>query len=116
MTPKLLILVTSDPRTSARPAEAIRIAAGVGTWKKAEVTLYLHGPAVLALGEWVDELVDEDNFTRYLPIVGELGRPVYVQEGASELGELGAATLRHEAISPATLARLMGGATYVMRF
>ena len=41
MKPKLLLLVTSDPRTSARPAEAVRIAAGIGAWKKADVTLYL---------------------------------------------------------------------------
>lgn len=116
MNPKLLILVTSDPRTSARPAEAIRIAAGVGTWKKADVSLYLHGPAVLALGEWVDELVDEDNFTRYLPILGDWGRPVYVQAGAAELADLGAPSLAHEAVTPAGLAQLMGEATYVMRF
>ncbi|MFM7102118.1 MAG: DsrE family protein [Verrucomicrobiota bacterium] len=116
MNPKLLVLVTSDPRTSARPAEAVRIAAGVGTWKKADVTLYLHGPAVLALGEWVDALVDEDNFTRYLPIVGELGRPVYVQEDAPGLAELGTPSLRHQPVSPAGLARLLADATYVMRF
>lgn len=116
MTPKLLLLVTSDPRTSGRPAEAIRIAAGVGTWKKAEVTLYLRGPAVLAAGEWVDELVDEDNFARYLPIVGEFGRPVYVQQGAPELADAGELTVKTEAIGDARLAELVTQATYVLRF
>ena len=49
MKPNVLMMVTSDPRVSARPAEAVRIAAGVGTWRKAGMMLYLHGPAALAL-------------------------------------------------------------------
>jgi hypothetical protein len=114
--PRVLVLVTSDPRTSARPAEAVRIAAGVGTWKKADVELYLRGPAVLALGEFVDDLVGEDNFTRYLPIVGEWGRPVWVQKDAEELGELGESPVRHEVIDDTELARKVASATSVLRF
>jgi len=116
MKPKLLVLVTSDPRTSHRPAEAVRIAAGVGAWQKAEVTLYLRGPAVLAVGEWVDELVQEDNFTRYLPIVRDFGRPVYVQHAAPELADAGEPSLPVEPIDDACLAALTAQATYVLRF
>lgn len=116
MKPKLLLLVTSDPRTSARPAEAIRIAAGIGSWKKSEVTLYLRGPAVLSAGEWVDELQEEDNFTRYLPIVADFGRPVYVQAGAPELADAGALAVKTEAINDDQLAALTAQATYVLRF
>lgn len=116
MNPGVLLLVTSDPRTSARPAEAIRLAAGVGTWQKADVTLYLRGPAVLALGEWVDELVDEDNFSRYLPLVAELGRPLYVQRGAAELAGLGETIFTFEAIDDSQLAGLVAQARYVFRF
>ncbi len=116
MKPKLLLLVTSDPRTSARPAEAIRIAAGIGSWKKAEVTLYLRGPAVLSAGEWVDELQEEDNFTRYLPIVADFGRPVYMQAGAPELADAGELAVKTEAINDDQLAALTAQATYVLRF
>ena len=116
MNPRVLILVTGDPRTSARPAEGVRIAAGVGTWRKADVTLYLRGPAVLALGEWVDELVDEDNFTRYLPIVGEFGRSIRVQRGAKELGELGEPPLPFEEIDDTQLAALTAESNYILRF
>jgi hypothetical protein len=116
MKPKLLLLVTSDPRTSARPAEAVRIAAGIGTWKKADVTLYLRGPAVLAAGEWVDELQEDDNFTRYLPIVADFGRPVYVQAGAPELADAGELAVKTEAIDDARLAELTAQSTYVLRF
>ena len=116
MRPRVLVLVTSDPRTSARPAEAIRIAAGVGTWKKADITLYLRGPAVLALGEWVDDLVEEDNFTRYLPIVAGSGGPVLVQRGAPGLDDLGDPPVAFEAIDDARLAELAAASESVLRF
>ncbi len=116
MKPHILVLVTSDPRVSPRPAEAVRIAAGVGTWKKSEVELYLRGPAVLALGEFVDDLVDEDNFSRYLPIVGEFGRPVWVQQGAAQLTELGEAPVRYQEIDDLELSKKIAAATSVLRF
>ncbi|MGE3308823.1 MAG: hypothetical protein AB7O66_02550 [Limisphaerales bacterium] len=111
-----LVIVSSDPRTSPRPAEAVRIAAGVGAWKKVRVTLALWGPAVLALSEFPDDLVDDDNFSRYLPIIGELEQPVYVEAGAPLLGELGEAPVKFEAIDPARLARLAAENDCVLRF
>jgi hypothetical protein len=116
MKPSALFIVTGDPRASAKPAEAIRIAAGVGTWKKADIYVYLRGPAVLALSEYVDEFIDEDNFSRYLPIIGEFGRPIYVQRGAELLGELGEAPLDFEEIDDARLAQLAADCNYVLRF
>ncbi len=115
MNPKVLFIVTGDPRTSHRPAEAIRVAAGVGTWKKVDITVYLRGPAVLALSEWVDEFVDEDNYTRYFPIVAEWPRPIYVQKDAQELAELGEAPLKFQPIDDARLAALAVDSTYVVR-
>jgi hypothetical protein len=111
-----LFIVQSDPRTSPRPAEAIRIAAGVGTWRKVEVTLALLGPATLALCEFPDELVDEDNYVRYLPIVGEWGRPIYVQEGSPFLSDLGQSPVAFETISPPQLAALAARHDCVLRF
>ncbi len=113
---RTLFVVDSDPRSSLRPAEAVRIAAGVGTWKKTEVLLYLSGPAVLALGEFLDELKDEDNFSRYLPILGEWGRPVYVEKGTAYLAELGEARLRFEEVDDAQLAALAASCHHVLRF
>lgn len=116
MKPSLLVIVESDPRTSARAAEGVRIAAGVGTWKKAEVSLYLRGPGVLALTEFPDELLEEDNYTRYLPIVGEFGRPIRVQKGVMGGFDLGTPTQPFEEIDDDGLARLAAGSTYVLRF
>jgi hypothetical protein len=116
MNPSVLFIITGDPRVSPRPAEAVRIAAGVGAWKKADITVYLRDAAVLALGEYTDDLVDEDNFNRYLPIIGEWGRPVQVRRGTPELAELGAATQRFEEIDDTQLAALAARSQCVLRF
>ncbi|MEO7297695.1 MAG: hypothetical protein ABI042_03855 [Verrucomicrobiota bacterium] len=114
--PKVLMMVVGDPRASGRPAEAIRIAAGVGTWKKTDFTIYLRGPAVLALSEFADEFLDEDNYTRYLPIAAEFGRPIYVQKGAPEISELGESSFKFQEISDEELAELAAESDYVLRF
>ena len=116
MKSKVLFIITGDPRSSPRPAEAIRIAAGVGTWQKTEVSVYLRDAAVLALSERVDELVDEESFTRYFPMVAEFGRPVYVQHGAPLLREMGRPSLPFEEIDDGKLANLAADSTYVARF
>jgi hypothetical protein len=116
MKPRSLFIVSSDPRTSGLPAEAIRIAAGVGAWKRVEVLLYLRDAAVLAIGEFVDALVDEDHFERYLPILGEWGRPVYVQGQNPLLNELGSPSLPLEPISDRQLAALAASANHVLHF
>ena len=116
MKPSALFILTGDPRTSAKPAEAIRIAAGVGTWQKADIHVYLHGPAVLALSEYVDEFIDEDNFSRYFPIVGEFGRPIYVQRGAKLLAGISDSPLPFEEIDGSRLAALAAECNYVLRF
>ena len=116
MKPSILFIITSDPRTSPRPAEAIRIAAGVGTWKKVDVSVYLRDAAVLALSEFADEFVDEENYTRYFPIIGEFGRPIYVQREAPLLAELGEATLPFQEVSDVELAALVAQQSYTARF
>ncbi len=113
---KALFIVNSDPRISPRTAEAIRIAAGIGAWKKVEVTLVLSQSAVLALSEFPDELIDEDNFIRYLPIIGEWGRPVYVETGAPLLEDLGQSPVPFERISVAQVAAMAAASDCVLRF
>ncbi|MCP5521084.1 MAG: hypothetical protein H7A46_06005 [Verrucomicrobiales bacterium] len=114
--PRVLVIVASDPRESARPAEAIRIAAGVGAWRRAEMNLYLRGPAVRSLTEFADELVDEDNFTRYLPMLAEWERPILVQQNAKPLGDLGEAVLKYREIDDAELAVVAGEHDIILRF
>ena len=63
-----------------------------------------------------DELVDEDNYTRYFPIVGDFGRPIYVQKGAPLLEEIGDSPLKFEEIDDNKLAELCAHSKYVLRF
>lgn len=116
MKPGALFVIESDPRHSGRPAEAVRIAAGVGAWRKVEVAVYLRAAAVLILGEEAGELMDGENYARYLPVLRELGRPVYVQKGAAALGQLGQAALPFEEIPDEQLAAMAAARACVLRF
>ncbi len=114
--PKTLVIIETDPRTSARPAEAIRIAAGIGAWKKTDVTLLLRGPvAGYSLQEYADDLVDEDNFTRYLPLVAESPRPIYVEDSFADLPALEGSPWKYEVVSPAKTAELIHANDYLIR-
>src|SRR5258706_11894139 len=95
---RVLFIITDDPRTSRRPAEAIRIAAGVGVWKRARITIYLRDAAVLALSEHPDGFVDEEHYRRYFPLTRESGSPVYVQRGTPSLAHIGQTQFQFEEI------------------
>ncbi len=114
--PKTLVIVETDPRTSSRPAEAIRIAAGIGAWKKTDVTLLFRGPvAGYSLQEYADELVDEDNFTRYLPLVAEHERPIYLEDSFTELNALDGSPWKYEIVPSARTAELIREHDYLIR-
>jgi len=114
--PKTLVIIETDPRTSAHPAEGIRIAAGIGAWKKTDVTLLLRGPvAGYSLQEYADELIDEDNFTRYLPLVAELPRPIYLEDSFTDLQALEGSPWKFEVILIAKTAELVCTHDYLIR-
>ena len=116
MNRRALFIVTSDPRQTGRVAEAVRIAAGVGAWPQVEVTLYLHGDAALALGEDAEDLIDGDNFTRYLPMLAETGRPILVQQGVAVPMNPADAPQLLEFIDDAQLAARVAASHCVLRF
>jgi hypothetical protein len=116
MRPGVLLIVASDPRSSHRPAEAIRIAAGVGAWERVNVTVYLHGAAIWMLSECPDALVDGNNFTQYLPMAAAFPRPIYIQQNAAGLTEIRPSSIRFEEISVGRLAAMAAASHHVMRF
>jgi hypothetical protein len=116
MKPRVLIIVTDDPRTSPRPAEAVRIAVGVGTWQRAEIALYLRGDSVLLLGEPDGSLVNEADYSLYWPVLVEAKQTVYVQKNADALRDLGPAAVPFTEISDGQLAELVAEQNCVMRF
>lgn len=116
MNPGVIFVIDTDPRSSERPAEAVRIAAGLAVWKRIDVAVYLRDAAILILGEETDELVDQDNFTRFLPVLGESAHRIYVQEGARWLASLGQSALAFQEISDGELAQLAMARSQVLRF
>ena len=113
--PRTLVIIETDPRCSARPAEGIRIAAGIGAWKKTDVTLLLRGHAAYSLQEYADELIDEDNFVRYLPLVAEGPQPIFVENSFTDLPALEGSAFRYEVISPEQTADLIAANDYLIR-
>ena len=112
----MLFIVTGDPRTSPRPAEAVRIAAGVSAWRKVAVTVYLRDAAVLALSEFPDNLADGDNFGRYLPLLEESGGRICAQRGAALLNDIGDSSVLFQETDDDELAALVAKNDCVLRF
>lgn len=111
-----LFILSGDPRTSPRPAEAIRIAAGLVAGKRIDLSLFLRGASVLTLRELTDEFVDEDHYTRYRPILCESGRPILVQRESLHLRDLGPSALPYRELSDLALAKLASESDYVANF
>ena len=116
MNPSLLIVITLDPRRSARPAEAVRIAAGVGTWKRVNIGLYLRDAAILILSEDAEEFVDGTHFRRYLPLIRDSGNGIYVQASSPFLDEIDPSVVPYQAVSTQELGILSAQNDYVVSF
>jgi hypothetical protein len=118
MKPTALFVITSDPRLSARPAEALRIAAGIGAWQSVEVTIYLAAAAVLVLSPEPDGhgLVEAADYRLYLSLVRDLGLVVFVQHGEPLLASMGEAFMPFQEINGEQLARHAARNQYVLRF
>ena len=114
--PSVLFVITGDPESSHRPAEAIRIAAALTAWKRVDVTVYLHAVAMLALAEWRWDLVDGDFFESYLPTLDQLGADVFVQKVSAHLGELDGCRFAYEEMDERQLAECSAQATNLIRF
>ncbi len=113
---QVLVHVTTDPRRSPRPAEAVRVAAGLAAWGRLRVVLYLHDAAVLALDSSADALKDGDHFAQYLPVFGAAGGRVYGQRDAAPRFHLETPTMACEPIDPPELAALAAGSHTTLRF
>ena len=112
----VLIIVTGDPRISARPAEAVRIAAGLSTNGRLDVTLCLRGASMLALGGDSEDFVDGDYFTRYLPVVAEDGRVVTAPAGSGEPLISDPPVVPARSLSQEELERLVANSDRILRF
>ena len=111
----VLIIVSSDPRTSGRPAEAVRMAAGLSTHGRLAVTLCLRGRALDVFRTSAEDLVDGDHFEDYLPILAGVGTIGIVGDLTEVRGEnLG--SLKLERLSEDELEKRISSSDRTIRF
>lgn len=77
----VLVVIASDPRSSHRAFEAMRIGVGVVAGEN-EVTFVLRGPAVHLLDADTDDLVDGDDIAKFRDNLKRLEVPFHVEEDA----------------------------------
>jgi len=81
MPKRIAVVISEDPRTTARPVEALRIALGLCAGDH-DTTVVLLGDAVTLLSNDTEEIIDGDVLEKYLPSFEQLGVPfVVVAEG-----------------------------------
>ncbi len=114
--PSVLFVVDSDPNSSHRPAEATRIAAGIAAWGQADVSICFCGPATAALTSWPEDLIDGDNFERFLPSIAKSGGLIATSNTAASPPSDKHALIEHKSIDAAELAQLSARATQLLRF
>ena len=77
----VVVLISTDPRTSHRAFEAMRIGVGIVAGEN-EVTFVLAGPAAHLLDADTDELVDGDDVAKFRQSLRSLGVPFHVEASA----------------------------------
>ena len=79
--PPVIVLISTDPRSSHRANEAMRIGLGIVAGEN-DVVFVLLGAGVHLLDEDTDELVDGDDIAKFRANLKSLGVPFHVEATA----------------------------------
>jgi predicted peroxiredoxin len=79
--PPVIVLISTDPRSSHRANEAMRIGLGIVAGEN-DVVFVLLGAGVHLLDEDTDELVDGDDIAKFRANLKSLGVPFHVESDA----------------------------------
>ena len=113
--PKIVFLIRSNPCESHRPAEAIRIAAGLGVGKNPiKILLSSEAPRVLSSEE--EDLIDIEIIEKFLPFIEEMGIPFYVEKDSPGEAALKSSPYGFRTIGPEESSELLAGGHYVLVF
>ena len=83
--PPVIVLISTDPRSSHRANEALRIALGIAAGET-DVAVVLTGAATHLLDEDTDDLVDGDDILKFRAALKKLGLPFHVDSLREEAG------------------------------
>ena len=75
----IIVIIKTDPFSSPRGVEAIRMALGLGSGNN-RVEIILLGKAPFLIWEATDELKDVETLEKYLPQLDDPGHPFYLTE------------------------------------
>jgi hypothetical protein len=107
---RILVLITGDPMTSARPGEAIRIALGLGSGTHT-VSVVLRGPAAGLLFPEAEDSACAEEVDKYLPSLAEALEPgFYVEQSALKERDAGDSDYRIVPADPPEMAKLIAQA------
>jgi hypothetical protein len=82
MSKRIAVVISEDPRVTARPVEALRIALGLCAGDH-ETTVVLLGRASILLTENTEDIIDIDVLEKYLPSFKQLSVPFIVEIGTA---------------------------------
>jgi len=77
---EILIVIGSDPRTSPRPAEAVRVADGLSQSEELQVSLLIDGPAAAAFSASEREWVEGQLLLKHLMALRQRRIPLYLHD------------------------------------
>ena len=113
--PKIVFLIRRNPCESHRPAEAIRIAAGLGVGKNPiKILLSSEAPRVLSSEE--EDLIDIEIIEKFLPFIEEMGIPFYVDKESPGQAALKSSPYHFRSIGAEESSELLAGGHYVLVF
>ena len=77
---EILIVIASDPRTSSRPAEAVRVADGLSQSEELRVSLLIDGPAAAAFSVPEHEWIEGQLLLKHLTALRQRQIPLYLHD------------------------------------
>ncbi len=94
----VLVVISTDPRSSHRAFEALRVGIGIVAGEN-EVTFVLVDGAVHLLDEDTDALVDGDDIAKFRATLRTMDVPLHVEASAVPQGDPGWNVERHPVIT-----------------
>ncbi len=77
---EILIVIASDPRTSPRPAEAVRVADGLSQSEDLRISLLIDGPAAAAFSAPEHEWIEGPLLLKHLMALKKQQVPLYLHD------------------------------------
>ncbi len=110
----MLIVIATDPRTSHRPAEAVRVAAGLASLGSIPIETCFCEASALILSQSSESFIDGEILRQNLPLLAKHAKAIYAESGDPFLE--GTPQIEYQRIGLTDLAELASKQPQVIRF